>query len=141
MNAADVMDEVVVRLVAAIEAGAGTWDMPWRSIGSTGWPANAATGNRYRTGAVWVFERREWVLRRPGRPRCRSRSVDRCGPGADIRVGVGAPSRQYALPLPASDPRGLAPAAPSPPICRASTAAPLRVEARCDPLFGGMALD
>ncbi len=63
MNAADVRDEVFGRLGAAIEAGADTWDMPWRSIDSTGWPANAATGNRYRTGAVWLFERRERVVR------------------------------------------------------------------------------
>ena len=52
MNAADVMDDVVARLVAAIEAGADTWDMPWRSLGTTGWPINAATGNRYRGGNV-----------------------------------------------------------------------------------------
>ena len=26
--------------------------MPWRSLGSTGWPTNAATGNRYRGGNV-----------------------------------------------------------------------------------------
>ena len=61
MNATAVMDSVVARLVDAIEAGAADWQMPWRTLGSTGWPTNAATGNRYSTGAVWVFERREWV--------------------------------------------------------------------------------
>ena len=52
MNAADVMDSVVARLVDAIEAGAADWQMPWRSLGSTGWPTNAATGNRYSGGNV-----------------------------------------------------------------------------------------
>jgi len=42
MNATDVMDSVVARLVDAIEAGAADWQMPWRSLGSTGWPTNAA---------------------------------------------------------------------------------------------------
>jgi antirestriction protein ArdC len=52
MNATDVMDNVVARLVDAIEAGADDWQMPWRSLGSTGWPTNAATGNRYSGGNV-----------------------------------------------------------------------------------------
>jgi hypothetical protein len=59
----DVMDSVVVRIIEAMHAGADAWEMPWRSVGSSGWPTNAFTGNRYRTGAVWVFERREWVVR------------------------------------------------------------------------------
>lgn len=53
MNAADVMTEVVDRLVAAIEAGADGWQMPWRNLGVTGWPTNAATGNRY-SGANFI---------------------------------------------------------------------------------------
>ena len=52
MNAADVMDSVVAHLVDAIEAGATEWQMPWRSLASTGWPTNAATGNRYSGGNV-----------------------------------------------------------------------------------------
>jgi antirestriction protein ArdC len=48
VNAATVMDNVVARLVTAIEAGAHTWTMPWRALGTSGWPTNAATGNRYR---------------------------------------------------------------------------------------------
>jgi antirestriction protein ArdC len=52
MNAADVMDRVVAQLVDAIEAGAADWQMPWRTLGSTGWPTNAATGNRYSGGNV-----------------------------------------------------------------------------------------
>ena len=52
MNAADVMDNVVTRLVDAIEAGAADWQMPWRTLASTGWPTNAATGHRYSGGNV-----------------------------------------------------------------------------------------
>ena len=52
MNAADVLDRVVAQLVDAIEAGAADWQMPWRTLGSTGWPTNAATGNRYSGGNV-----------------------------------------------------------------------------------------
>src|SRR3954447_391202 len=64
MNATDVMDSVVARLVDAIEAGAADWQMPWRSLGSTGWPTNAATGNRYSGGNVLpltiITHRRGW---------------------------------------------------------------------------------
>ena len=52
MNAADVMERVVARLVDAIEAGAADWQMPWRTLASTGWPTNAATGHRYSGGNV-----------------------------------------------------------------------------------------
>jgi antirestriction protein ArdC len=52
MNATDVMDAVVTRLVEAIEAGADDWQMPWRTLGANGWPTNAATGNRYSGGNV-----------------------------------------------------------------------------------------
>jgi antirestriction protein ArdC len=52
MNAADVIESVVTRLVDAIEAGAPTWQMPWRTLAATGWPTNAATGNRYSGGNV-----------------------------------------------------------------------------------------
>ena len=52
MKAADVMADVVDRLVTAIETGANDWSMPWRSIGSRGWPTNAVTHNRYSGGNV-----------------------------------------------------------------------------------------
>ena len=52
MNAAEVMADVAARLVAAMEAGAGDWSMPWRTIGDRGWPTNAVTGARYRGGNV-----------------------------------------------------------------------------------------
>lgn len=55
VKAADVMAGVVTRLVAAIEAGAGEWAMPWRSMVTGGWPVNAATGNRYSAGALLAF--------------------------------------------------------------------------------------
>jgi len=48
MTAAEPMAEVVARLVAQIEAGAATWEMPWRNFAATGWPTNAATGHTYR---------------------------------------------------------------------------------------------
>lgn len=51
MKAADVMADVVARLVTAIEEGAGQWAMLWRSMAIGGWPVNAATGNRYSAGA------------------------------------------------------------------------------------------
>lgn len=47
MRAVDVMDRVVSDLVAAIEAGATTWEMPWRTMASTGVATNAVTHNRY----------------------------------------------------------------------------------------------
>ncbi len=50
--ATDVMEQVVARLVAAIEAGAGEWTMPWRTLGRAGLPVNAATGKRYSGGNV-----------------------------------------------------------------------------------------
>jgi antirestriction protein ArdC len=52
MNATNTMAAVVARLVDAIEAGATDWHMPWRTLGATGWPTNAATGNRYTGGNV-----------------------------------------------------------------------------------------
>ena len=52
MKAADVMADVVARLMTAIEQGAGEWAMPWRSMGTGGWPVNAVTGNRYSGGNV-----------------------------------------------------------------------------------------
>lgn len=55
MRAADVMERVVTELVAAIEAGAPTWEMPWRTLAATGIPTNHVTGNRYQGGnALWL---------------------------------------------------------------------------------------
>ncbi|CAN5809309.1 zincin-like metallopeptidase domain-containing protein [soil metagenome] len=48
------MEAVVADLVAAMEAGAGDWSMPWRAMAATGWPTNATTANRYHGGnALW----------------------------------------------------------------------------------------
>lgn len=55
MKAADVMDSVVARLIDGIEAGAGTWSMPWRTLTGSIWPTNAATTNAYRGGNVLVL--------------------------------------------------------------------------------------
>jgi antirestriction protein ArdC len=51
-NASDVMERVVARLVDAIEAGTDGWEMPWRTLGTHGWPTNAVTGTRYSGGNV-----------------------------------------------------------------------------------------
>jgi antirestriction protein ArdC len=52
MKAADAMAGIVARLIGQIEAGAATWEMPWRRIGAAGWPTNAVTGRRYNGGNV-----------------------------------------------------------------------------------------
>lgn len=65
MHAGDVMEQVVADLVAAIEAGAGEWTMPWRQMGATGWPANAVTHNRYGGGNALVLN---FVAARQGYP-------------------------------------------------------------------------
>ena len=66
MNAADVMANVVAELVDQIEAGAGTWAMPWRTL-PTGIPTNAATGVTYSGGNVIALTlaaaRRGWPNR------------------------------------------------------------------------------
>ncbi|MEQ1699604.1 MAG: zincin-like metallopeptidase domain-containing protein [Ilumatobacteraceae bacterium] len=57
MNAADVMAATVADLVAAIEAGAGEWRMPWTHDGTHGVPRNTVTGQTYRGGnvlALWA---------------------------------------------------------------------------------------
>ena len=62
MKAADVMADVVARLVAQIEAGASDWSMPWRKITATGWPTNATTGARYGGAnaiALWFEAERQ----------------------------------------------------------------------------------
>lgn len=63
MKAIDVMTDVVTELVAQIEAGAGDWSMPWRTM-PAGVPTNAATGVAYRGGNVLALSlaaaRRGW---------------------------------------------------------------------------------
>jgi antirestriction protein ArdC len=55
---ADVYASVTVEVVAAIEAGAGEWRMPWHHDGtSTARPTSVAAAKRYRginTVALWV---------------------------------------------------------------------------------------
>ena len=46
---------VTSEVVAQIEAGAGTWRMPWHSIADAGEPVNALTDKAYRGGNHLVF--------------------------------------------------------------------------------------
>lgn len=50
------IDSLVADLVAAMESGAGTWEMPWQRL-SPGVlsPTNAATGRRYTGGNRWAL--------------------------------------------------------------------------------------
>ncbi len=55
MKAADVMADIVDRLIIEIESGAQQWRMPWNT--ATGLPHNAVTGNAYRGAnilALWL---------------------------------------------------------------------------------------
>lgn len=58
--ATDRMAEVTARIVAQIEAGASSWDMPWRAMPAAGWPTNALTGNRYTGGNVLNLAFESW---------------------------------------------------------------------------------
>jgi antirestriction protein ArdC len=54
---ADIYQAVTDRIVAAIEAGAGDWTMPWHVKAGEGTPVNAFTGKEYRGANVislWV---------------------------------------------------------------------------------------
>lgn len=53
MNYAELAETVTARLVAKIEAGAGTWTMPWNTAGGIN-PTNAITGKGYN-GGNWVM--------------------------------------------------------------------------------------
>lgn len=53
----DMAAAVVEQIIARIEAGAGTWEMPWRMTAECGVPFNATTGVAYRGGNVMVL----WV--------------------------------------------------------------------------------
>ncbi len=64
-NRADIYQRITDRIAAAIEAGAGTWQMPWHP-GADGTaprlPVNAATGKSYRginTVVLWATARAE----------------------------------------------------------------------------------
>ena len=51
-----VYERVTARIVAAIEAGAGEYEMPWHRGAKAGFPKNAATGQRYHginVAALW----------------------------------------------------------------------------------------
>ncbi len=54
----DVHQKITDRIIAAIEAGVGQWQMPWSRSGSAGVrPVNAHTGNRYKgvnVVALWA---------------------------------------------------------------------------------------
>ena len=57
MNATDVMTNTTAAIIAAIQAGAGDWEMPWHHTGTSGLPTNAATGQPYSGGnivALWA---------------------------------------------------------------------------------------
>jgi antirestriction protein ArdC len=57
MKAADIAQRTVDELITRIEAGAGTWEMPWRMTAAAGMPHNATTGVAYRGGnivALWM---------------------------------------------------------------------------------------
>ena len=52
MKAADIAQRTVDELITRIEAGAGTWEMPWRMTASAGVPHNATTNIAYRGGNI-----------------------------------------------------------------------------------------
>ncbi|MGH9136627.1 MAG: ArdC family protein [Acidimicrobiales bacterium] len=92
MKASDVMAKVVAELVAAIEAGADEWTMPWRQLGQ-GWPTNAVTGNRYRgSNAVWFL----FAANRHGYPSPRWATYKQwAGVGSQVRRGERATAGIY----------------------------------------------
>lgn len=57
-NRADIYTRVTTEIIAAIEAGAGEWRMPWHHDGSSvARPTNIASGKAYRgvnTLALWI---------------------------------------------------------------------------------------
>ena len=54
----DVYEQVTAQIISAIEAGAGTWQMPWHSAGTgLNRPGNVDTKNAYKginVLALWV---------------------------------------------------------------------------------------
>ena len=66
----DVHQEITNRIVAAIEAGAGEFKLPWHRAASTRSPINATTGRAYRGVnilSLWIttqalgYESHEWA--------------------------------------------------------------------------------
>jgi antirestriction protein ArdC len=64
MRAQDLFQRITDQLIADIDAGAGTWRMPWYTLADTGTP-ESVDGRRYRgTNALWlalVGADREWT--------------------------------------------------------------------------------
>ncbi|HEV7761476.1 MAG TPA: zincin-like metallopeptidase domain-containing protein [Acidimicrobiales bacterium] len=64
MRAHDLFTQITNQLIADIEAGAGTWRMPWYTLADTGTP-ESVDGRRYSgTNALWlalVGADREWT--------------------------------------------------------------------------------
>lgn len=64
MHVQDLFDTITNQLIADVEAGAGTWQMPWRTLADTGTP-ESVDGRRYRgTNALWlalVGANRSWT--------------------------------------------------------------------------------
>jgi antirestriction protein ArdC len=55
VNHKELYERVTAQVVARIEAGAGTWSMPWRAIANIGQPVNATTHRAYRGGNhMWL---------------------------------------------------------------------------------------
>ena len=103
MNAAEAMAGVVARLVAQIEAGAATWEMPWRNFAATGWPTNAATGHRYHGGNAIILS---VAALDAGYPTARWATYKQwAGLGAQVRRGEHATTGIYWHTQPAADTR------------------------------------
>jgi antirestriction protein ArdC len=97
MKADELFDKVTADLVAQIEAGAGTWEMPWKQLASTGAPlrmngepykginwwilgleqlANGYRSNRWGTYNAWMDQGEvTWGTGRNGKPRRISSTV------------------------------------------------------------------
>lgn len=54
MRANDIIDRVTADLIAAIEAGADSWQMPWHTVATSNQPTNA-DGRPYRGMNSWVL--------------------------------------------------------------------------------------
>lgn len=54
MRANDIIDQVTADLIAAIEAGADTWRMPWHTVATSNQPTNA-DGRPYRGMNTWIL--------------------------------------------------------------------------------------
>ena len=101
MNAAEPMAGIVARLVAQIEAGAATWEMPWRNFAATGWPTNAATGHSYHGGNAVILS---VAALDAGYPGARWATYKQwAGLGAQVRRGEHATTGIYWHTQPAAD--------------------------------------